>query len=442
VKRYIYIIIAIIVLAAIAIAILLLIKNKAAMNGGTGATMSTGGSLPVVGTQGSGGTGGGGSGASLSLPSGSNTGTGAGGSAAAPSFGVLSNNPVADYAVNASNTVIAIEPTGEVFTVVSGQSSIINTSTTGDIIAARFSYDGEKALVNFGDPNNPQTSLYDLASNTWTPLPQGMQSPVWSPAGYQIAFFASAGGGRIALQTIDASTAASLKKSPITLLTLNAADLDLQWPIKNDLVLSDKPSSENAGSIWLFDISAGTLSAVADNEPGLEGTWSGDAAAPYGLLFFNSQGQGSTLQLQALSGSAPTEELSFSTLPTKCAFSVQAEPGAAAQAQTATASSTGKTSSSIPAATAVTSTSYLALFCGVPRSSSGFSSARLPDDYNTMALFTSDDLYEVNTATGDIQSLWSDQTQNMDVSDVKIFNGVLFFVNRYDQKLYGLTLSQ
>jgi Tfp pilus assembly protein PilW len=116
---------------------------------------------------------------------------------------------------------------------------------------------------------------------------------------------------------------------------------------------------------------------------------------------------------------------------------------------TSTANTTGTTASTTASSStkkvalksAPTSTPYLALYCGIPRSSSGFSSARLPDDYNTMALFTSDDLYKINTATGAEQVLWSDTMQSMDVSNVKFFNGALFFVNRYDQKLYGLTFS-
>ena len=58
-----------------------------------------------------------------------------------------------------------------------------------------------------------------------------------------------------------------------------------------------------------------------------------------------------------------------------------------------------------------------------------------------MALFTSDDIYKINTATGAVQCSGTIATQNMDVSDVKFFNNALFFVNRYDQKLYGLTFS-
>ena len=109
---------------------------------------------------------------------------------------------------------------------------------------------------------------------------------------------------------------------------------------------------------------------------------------------------------------------------------------------TASSTATSTTKKAAPATKAApTSTPYLALYCGVLRSSSGFSSAHLPDDYNTMALFTSDDIYKVNTTADTVQSLWSDPTQHIDASDMKFFNNALFFVNRYDQKLYGLTFS-
>jgi hypothetical protein len=111
-----------------------------------------------------------------------------------------------------------------------------------------------------------------------------------------------------------------------------------------------------------------------------------------------------------------------------------------AVATSTTSSTTKKNTGSLKPA-APTSTPYLALYCGVPRSSSGFSSAHLPDDYNMMALFTSDDIYKINTVTGAEQVLWSDSTQNIDTSNVKFFNNAVFFINRYDNKLYGITFA-
>ncbi|HUC01413.1 MAG TPA: hypothetical protein VMA75_00715 [Candidatus Paceibacterota bacterium] len=435
-KRYAYIIIGIIVAAAIAIFVLFLIKNGSAgpSSGALGAANTTG-SLPAANTQTGGGTSGGstgepgeGAGAlTLTTQTGSSTAaatSAVGNQMSVQAFGVLSSDSVLDYFVAPNNVITAIEPTGEIISIVNGQSMTVSTSTISDIISASFSYDGKKIMVSYGDPTDPQAGVFDVSSSVWTLLPQGIQSPQWSPGGnYQIAYFVTTASGKLALATIDAS---NIKKGATTLLTLNANDLSLQWPTVNEFVFADKPSYESDGSIWTFNRQAGTLAPLIYEEAGAEGIWSHNAAIPYGLIFVSgsTSAGGGNLELKAISGSLQAQQLAFSTLPSKCAFDTEQMP--------ATASSS---------ASAATSTPYLALYCGIPRSSSGFSSAHLPDDYDMMALFTSDDIYKVNTATGAEQVLWNDPTQNMDISDVKFANNALFFVNRYDQKLYGLTFS-
>jgi hypothetical protein len=440
-KRYIYIIIGIIVVAAIAILVLFLIKNNSANPSASITGTTSTGTLPAAGAQGNNSSGTGV--ATLGLPPTASSSTpAASGQMAVSNFGVLSQDPVLDYFIDAKNNITAIEPTGAVVTISNGQSTTVNSSTANSIISAGFSYDGRKIVLSYGDPTNPQTAVFDVATNAWTALPRGILSPQWSPINnYQIAYLAAMSGGKLALATMNA---ASLKTAPTVLLSLNASDLSLQWPTKSEFILSDKPTAENAGSVWTFNSTTNTLTPLIYEVPGAEGIWSHNTTIPYGLTFFNNpSGQGNTLQLQAFSGSLATQPLSFLTLPSKCAFNTEqmaaATSTAASAASSTTASSTAKTKGVAPAA--ATSTPYLALYCGIPRSSSGFSSAHLPDDYLTMALFTSDDIYKINTATGDEQVLWSDATQNMDTSDVKFFNNALFFVNRYDQKLYGLTFS-
>jgi hypothetical protein len=437
-KRYLYIIIGIIIAAAIVILVLFLIKNNAASPTIT-TSGTTGGALPVVGTQGSNGSGASSSVATLGLSAATSSAASAGGQITVQNFGVLSQSPVLNYFVDAKNNITAIEPTGAVITIINGQTAPVNSSTIAGIISASFSYDGKKIVVSYGNPSNPQTGIYNVATNAWTALPQELLSPRWSPVNnYQIAYLAAPSAGKLALTTINA---ANLKTAPTILLTLNANDLTLEWPTASEFILSDKPTSQDAGSVWAYNSSAGILNPLIYEVPGAEGIWSRNAAIPYGLTFFNNQsGQGNMLQLQAFSGNLPTQSLAFSTLPSKCVFNTELMPVAtsiAGAATSTTASSSAKTSTKA----AATSTPYLALYCGIPRSSSGFSSAHLPDDYNTMALFTSDDVYKINTATGAEQVLWSDATQNMDVSDVKFFNNALFFINRYDQKLYGLTFN-
>ncbi|HEY5221276.1 MAG TPA: hypothetical protein VIJ29_04010 [Candidatus Paceibacterota bacterium] len=446
-KRYIYIVIGIIVLAIIAIAVLYFIKGTSAgSSAGTTGTTTTG-SLPATGTQGSNGSGTVNPVGTLGLPptTGSSTASTTSAQVTVQNFGVLSGEPVLDYFVDAHNNITAIEPTGQIIAISNGQTTTVNSSTINDIISASFSYDGKKIVVSYGDPSDPVTEIFDASTSVWTTLAQTMFSPQWSPANnYLLAYLTVPSNSTLALATMNA---ASPKATPATLITLNANDLNLQWTTTNEFILSDKPTGQVAGSVWAFNSTAGTLTPLLYELPGAEDIWSHDAAIPYGLTFFDNESGvgGATLQLQALSGNLPTEALSISTLPSKCTFNPEmmspatSTTSSATSTSTSTASSTAAKNTKAPAPP--TSTPYLALYCGVPRSSSGFSSAHLPDDYDTMALFTSDDIYKINTATGAIQSLWSDDTQNMDVSDLKFFNNALFFVNRYDQKLYGLTFS-
>jgi len=409
-KRYIYIILGIIVIAAIAIAVIFYLKNPSSSPSIFG--FGIGGSLPQTGTQGnnSGQQGGATNGAGGNSASGTSTDTGAQ-SPLVQSFNVAANGPILNYFVDAKNTITAIKPDGTIISVAGEASSTLSSTAINGIIAAQFSYDGKKVLVSSGDSGNPKTNIFDVASKSWVSAPQGLQSPRWSPSNYQIAYLSQSGIGKLSLSTIDAS---NLKKAPVTLFSLHATDLTLQWASKNQFVLADKPSANNAGSIWVFDAQKNTLTPIVYETTAAQSGWGGTATGTLGLVFAND-GRNSTLQLVASSG-AVYHKLSFLTLPPKCSF---------ATTSTIMASST-------------TSASYL--FCGVPLDAAAFSSAQLSDSYNMMATFTSDQILRINIADGSWNILWNDPSQNMDVSDPKFFNNTLFFVNRYDQKLYALTL--
>lgn len=328
-------------------------------------------------------------------------------------FGVISNEPSLDYFVDANNNTFSIQPDGEIDEVSNGQMSVLNSLTIQNIISAGFSYDGKKALVNFGDPSNPQTSVFDLSAKTWMPMNTGWQSPVWSPSDYRIAYATTnAANGTETFSTSDAS---KTKPAPITLLSLHAQDLSLAWPNKNQLMLETKPSALVAGSSWLLNLRTKALSPITTETTGLETLWGEGGtgtAMSTGLQFSLGSSEGDTsLQLIDAGGNI-LKQVKFITLPSKCAF---------------TLSPTN------------TSTSYL--YCGVPRDQSDLAFNRLPDDYNQMALFTTDDIYRINLSSGAVDTIFNDQAQSLDVSDLRVFNNTVFFINRYDQKLYAITLA-
>lgn len=416
-KRYIYIVAGAIGIVIVAIGVFWFVSRQRSSPGATGTT----GSLPPVGNQNT-GTGANGNGVDNGTGGGTGTssgGTGVAGSAGAPgtvmSFGVLSNDPAFNYFVDAQNNVITVQPNGTIEAIANGQATSLSSTTITDVIGASFSYDGKKILVNSGDPGDPQTSIFNIASSSWAPLPRGMQSPEWAPFDSRIAYISTVSAtGISSVVVFDAS---AKKITPTTLLSLNAPDLTLRWFNKSQLILSDRPSVYVGGSALLFDMVSKSLTPLVSEVPGMEGIWESTVATgtpAMGLVFASdASARGGHLTLNNLSGNV-IQNLKFSTLPSKCAF----------------------------ASEVVSASTTPVLFCAVPRDQDALSFAHIPDDYNQMSLYTSDDIYLINLVTGAISTTWSDQSQSLDVSDVKFFNNTLFFINRYDQKLYGMVINQ
>ena len=391
-------------------------------SGASPATTNNGqtGTLPNVGVQtGTGNATGAGTTTVGTFPSGNLSGQ-QNGTGTAVAFGILGNEPVADYFIDAQQNMLAVEPDGKISKTTAGQSAFLSSSPVDNFIAGSFSYNGAKALVSFGDPAAPQTSVFDVATKAWMPLPVGLISPAWSPSDYRVAYLTSnASSVTETIATLDVSKASN---KPVVLLTLHASDLSVKWLDATRLLIADKPSAYVPSSLWVYDLSKKTLSAVISELPGLETAWgipAGKSGTPVGLVFSaGNTATGGNLHLTDLSGNA-INGLSFLTLPSKCLFANQTST-------TANSTSTA---------------SYLGIFCAVPNPQSNFSGSRLPDSYDQMGLFTQDSFVLVNLASGQVSTIFSNSPTAIDAMDLKIFNNALFFVNRYDSKLYAISLA-
>lgn len=78
----------------------------------------------------------------------------------------------------------------------------------------------------------------------------------------------------------------------------------------------------------------------------------------------------------------------------------------------------------------------------MPHDQDTLSIVRLPDEYDQKIYFTDDDFYRIDTGASSLNEIFSFSmaNQNIDSADMKIINNILFFINRYDQKIYALTL--
>lgn len=324
-------------------------------------------------------------------------------------FGVVSNDPGLDYFVDGANTVTLVKPDGTIESISNNKSSVVSSSLIPNIISVGFSYDGKKVLVASEVGTTTRSGVFDVASRVWINLPNGMQNPVWSPVNYQIAYLTPSNSGSEALTMI---TMGATSSKPIVLSSLAMEDMVLRWPNANTIVISDRPSAYTVGSIWSFTISSKTASLISYENLGSESLWNASGSA----LIFSTKSNNAGGQL-ALQDPLGTQKIfSLLTLPSKCVFG----PPVAA-------------SSTSPA---------VFIYCGMPRDQDTLSMVRLPDEYDQNIYFTDDDFYRIDAGTGSLSQIFSSSmiNQTIDATRMKIFNNILFFINRYDQKIYALSL--
>ncbi len=396
----------IIILAVIAVLIIVVIIVLLFLRSNTSSVPppTETGSLPAVGTETGSSIGQiGNQGSGSGLPAGSTSQT------SSSKFGVVFGEPVLNYFAAADNTVIAVEPDGKIAQIANGGSSYLSSAEIANVVSADFSYDGKKILVGFGGATSLQWSIFDVQTKAWTPLAVNAVSVAWAPNNYQIAYFAG-NANSISLQTLDLGNP---KAKPKVLFSLPNQDFMLLWPTTSTILISDRASALFAGSIFAFNLKTATLATVVQSRVGLEAKW--NASGTTGIVLAGTNlGRGGQLGIIDGAGNF-LHLLTFLTLPSKCVF--VSRPAAASSTVT------------VPQ-----------LICGIPRDTSKLKASAIPDVYNEKIFMTSDGLYGVSLADGNVTTLFNDPAQNLDVSMLKFANNTLFFINRYDQKLYAFSI--
>jgi hypothetical protein len=340
-------------------------------------------------------------------------------------FGVVSNEAIMDFFVDNQNNVIAIQPNGKIIKIAGGQTTLLSDSVINNFIAGAFSFDGKKILATFGESKNTLGSVFDVETKSWQPLPADIQNPSWSPKDYNIAYFSPAGTA-MNLAILDLNNP---KAKPLPILKLNEQDLKINWAGANQLLFSDPGSAGVKSSLWGFSLKEKTLTPILEDWPGLDFIWDGNSNQ--GLVFAsNASKKGGWLSLVDKNG-VVFEKLNFLTLASKCSFGLETKTTSTSPVAT----TTGRNASGAEIITRF-------LICAIPRDTQKLGLRTLPDDYKKKAVFTTDDFYAINLSNGDVQAIFTDPTQFLDAESLKVFNKKLFFLNRFDQKLYAISLSE
>lgn len=312
---------------------------------------------------------------------------------------ILSDAPIFDYWFNADKKEItAISQKGEILTVQEETDQILNKQNIDNLYRLLPSPDGRQAIVAFGNPNHPQFTAYDIADNTWSPLPLEILKLQWLndwPNADNLMALTEK-PPFVALETFNLKNKNELSSFKNTIIKdIGLEDLEFNWISKSSVRFIEKPTHLYSGSLWSLDFKNQYFNKIAA-EPGLivkwhpDGLWGIKFSSPNN--FFAIDNKGTILK-----------KWNFATFPDKCAFKENS------------------------------------LFCFIPDFiNPGW---KLPDDYLQNEFYVKDGLFKLGLEKDNkIEEILKSSDLPIDAQKVKIINGQIYFINRYDQKLYSFPL--
>ncbi len=256
--------------------------------------------------------------------------------------------------------------------------------------------DSEKVLVGFrlNDSYYPQFSLFNLTSASWRPFEIAIEAVAWSPSSDEIAILERSGENKnLVLTDLEGQIKRKILKN------IGLEDMVMEWPEPEAILFYSKPSGFNEGELWTFNLERQTFEKlIASSEKTAGLTWKWSAAAGLGFM---STGNGELGLTDSKTRAIMT--LSANTLADKCAADEDN------------------------------------LYCFVPQSIP--TGIVLPDDYLQGKVYFRDNLFKINLETREGRIiLASNEGFAADGRDPQVMNGRLYFINRYDDRVYLLDL--
>ena len=278
----------------------------------------------------------------------------------------------------------------------------LTSSSIENFQSLKSSLDGKRVIIKSGNSGASKFVVYNSENNIFESLPDKITAADFSPDGKKAAYF-SANAGDPGKSDLITKSLIDLKQKPATLLSLYQGDFGLNWISQNKITLVPKPSAFYPASIWAVDVVKKTLSRLTSEENGLNGlivNWSSDGKI--GLQFSSSmEGRSRILNLINDQGEVMAN-FEFVTLPEKCFVS---DPK---------------------------------IYCAIPQSIPDKSA--LPDDYLKNAVYFVDSLYQIDITSNSFERIFDGNASAIDAINLNFVDGKLFFINKYDSKLYVLEL--
>jgi hypothetical protein len=230
-----------------------------------------------------------------------------------PRLSLVTSEEVVDYWVNQLDRQVyyvtsegAVKRADKI-----GNPTVISSSRfEGGVSTAISSSRGDAVIISSLGRPNADFKLFDVERSIWRSLPIGTTAAAWSPSSptNEVVFL------KTVLDKTSSRTVSSLniysllKGTSRQLIELSQYDLLLDWITPSTVALSQKPAAGTTGSVWLYDIQKKTLRTLLTGREGLWTKWQ-----PLGAVAFDF-----TNGAYLLNTKGSVSRLPFFSLPDKC----------------------------------------------------------------------------------------------------------------------------
>jgi hypothetical protein len=308
----------------------------------------------------------------------------------------ISNGEIFDYSVLPNGEIYYLSTDGRVFQAKQGGDEVVSEQKLDSLNKFQRTNDGKRGLVSFGNPQNPEWSVYDFSDKSWRPLPKNIKNLAWGQNNDTLVGVSEENGKRSLIQINLA------KNTPqVTTLTtnFNFYDISFIYATKDLIFFIEKPSAYYQGGLYSYGIKNKDVRLVFEKGFGLIVRIFNDIVG--GMKFISPN----SVTLITTKGESK-KDIILQTLPEKCA----------------------------------PSSGLLYCFAAAQMPEKTI----LPDDYYKNKFNSIDYLYQIDPKTGDQKVTWQSGVGDAPVIDganILPLEKYIYFVNRYDRALYRLNMD-
>ncbi|TSC89791.1 MAG: hypothetical protein G01um10143_281 [Parcubacteria group bacterium Gr01-1014_3] len=295
-----------------------------------------------------------------------------------------------------------INSAGQVVKIDGNVAQTVSSQAPKSINSLESSADGTSAIVGFGYPQGLSFTIFNSVNSGWQGLPSGTLAVSWSPTDNNRLVYLRENGTLNRLYTYDVS----LRRSTEVFRTAQK-DIEIDWATPDLVYFKERATAGLTGSLWSFNLKTSAFRRVIKDEAGLILKWSSSGQE---AIKFSSLNRQNSLALVNAAGISLGNLANLITLPSKCTFNLD----------------------------------RIEIYCAAPNS---FGSSALPDDYWKRKIYTADNIYIIPLSSeghrplgGALPLFVSSDDLIIDADQLEVHGDKLYFINRYDNKLYSLAL--